>query len=165
MNMASLWKLPVVFVLEHNQFGLTVHHSVQSAVSDLSLRGAGYAIPSEIVDGNDAVAVYQAVSKAVDRARRGEGPTLIEAKTYRIEGFSTSDMGGYQSDEDIKAWKERDPIKVSFDALKGEVGEEKLIAIDKEATAEVDAAVEKALSDPYPTFELHPASAAYSEAR
>ncbi|MFD1199905.1 thiamine pyrophosphate-dependent dehydrogenase E1 component subunit alpha [Brucella gallinifaecis] len=165
MNMASLWKLPVVFVLEHNQFGLTVHHSVQSAVSDLSLRGAGYAIPSEIVDGNDAVAVYRAVSKAVDRARRGEGPTLIEAKTYRIEGFSTSDMGGYQSDEDIKAWKKHDPIKISFDALKGEVGEDKLIAIDKEATAEVEAAVEKALSDPYPTFELHPASAAYSEAR
>ncbi|OBZ94800.1 hypothetical protein ADU59_13330 [Pararhizobium polonicum] len=165
MNIASLWKLPVVFILEHNQFGLTVHHSVQSVVSDLSIRGAGYNIPSEIVDGNDAVAVYRAVSTAVDRARRGEGPTLIEAKTYRIEGFSTSDMGGYQLDEDIKAWKARDPIKVSFDALKAEVGEDKLAAIDEAATAVVAAAVERALADPYPTFELHPASAAYSEAR
>lgn len=165
MNIASLWKLPIIFMLEHNQYGLTVHHSVQSVVEDLSIRGAGYNIPSEIVDGNDAVAVFRAVSTAAVRARRGEGPTLIEAKTYRWEGFSTSDMGGYQSEGDLKAWKERDPILVSYNALKGEVGEERLRTIDAEATATVNKAIEQALSDPFPTFELHPASAAYSEAR
>lgn len=92
MNMASLWKLPVVFVLEHNQFGLTVDTDMQSPVDDISIRAAGYAMPSVIVDGNDVVAVYRAVAEMTERARRGEGPGMVEAKTYRLEGFSTSDM-------------------------------------------------------------------------
>ena len=164
MNMAGLWKLPMVFVLEHNQYGLTVHHSVQSPVENLSIRGAGYAIPSEIVDGNDVVAVYRAVSAAVDRARRGEGPTIIEAKTYRWEGFSTSDMGGYQSDTDMAAWKARDPIKLSHESLLAELGEEKLAAIDKSATDEVNEAIEKALAAPLPTFSVFEKTSPYAEA-
>jgi acetoin:2,6-dichlorophenolindophenol oxidoreductase subunit alpha len=165
MNIASLWKLPVVFVLEHNQYGLTVHHSEQSSVEDLSIRGAGYAMPAEIVDGNDALAVYRAVTMAVERARRGEGPSLVEAKTYRLEGFSTSDMGGYQSEEDIAAWKARDPLRIARDQLTGEVGPEKLDAVEADAAHHVEEAFIAALSDPFPQFEPHPGSASYSRSR
>ncbi|ATN35990.1 hypothetical protein ACO34A_19475 [Rhizobium sp. ACO-34A] len=164
MNMAGLWRLPMVFVLEHNQFGLTVHHSVQSPVENLSMRGAGYAIPSEIVDGNDVVAVYRAVSAAVERARRGEGPTIIEAKTYRIEGFSTSDMGGYQKEEDLIAWKERDPIRISQLSLLEAVGKAKLDEIEAAAVAEVDKSVEDALAAPLPTFSVFQQTSPYAKA-
>lgn len=163
MNMAALWKLPVVFVLEHNKFGLTVPSEVQSPVEDLSVRAAGYNMPSEIVDGNDPVAVYRAVATMVDRARRGEGPGMVEAKTYRWEGFSTSDMGGYQAPEEIAEWKTRDPILKAFEALKAEIGEARLKEIDATVTAEVQEAFDRALSDPFPEFELHSASAAYTE--
>jgi TPP-dependent pyruvate/acetoin dehydrogenase alpha subunit len=164
MNMASLWKLPVVFVLEHNQFGLTVPSNVQSPVEDLSVRAAGYAMPAEIVDGNDAVAVYRAVAAMVERARQGAGPGLVECKTYRMEGFSTSDMGGYQKPEDLAAWKARDPLTVSRNALLGEVGEEKLAAIEAAAKAEVEAAFAAALADPMPEFAVDEACNPYSEA-
>lgn len=164
MNIAALWKLPVIFVLEHNQFGLTVHHTVQSPVADLSIRGAGYDIPSAIVDGNDVVAVYQAVSTAVDRARRGLGPSIVEAKTYRLEGFSTSDMGGYQSEEEIAEWRLKDPILRSFDMLKAEVGEDRLKQIDLEATAQVEAATAQTLADPLPAVGMTITTTAYSGA-
>lgn len=165
MNMAGLWKLPVVFVLEHNGFGLTVPSEVQSPVPNLSVRAAGYAMPAEIVDGNDAVAVYRAVGAMVDRARRGEGPGLVECKTYRVEGFSTSDMGGYQKPEDIAAWKARDPLRISRAALLADgVGEERLAALETAAKEEVDAAFAAALSDPFPTFEPDAACNPYGEA-
>lgn len=162
MNIAALWKLPVVFVLEHNEYGLTVHHTRQSSVPDLAVRAAGYGMPGETIDGNDVVAVYRAVAEAVARARRGEGPSLIEAKTYRLEGFSTSDVGGYQPEPEIEAWKQRDPIVLSRQALLHAVGEEQLAATERDAAAEIEAAFEAALADPFPAFEVHPASAAYS---
>lgn len=162
MNMAGLWKLPLVFVLEHNQFGLTVHHTVQSPVADLSLRAAGYAMPAEIVDGNDAMAMYRAAATAVERARRGEGPTLIEAKTYRMQGFSTSDMGGYQSEADLAAWRARDPLAVSRRALVDSVSAQRLDDLEAAAIAEVDAAVEEALAAPPPSFELFTRSSPYA---
>ena len=163
MNMAGLWKLPVVFVLEHNQFGLTVPTEVQSPVPDLSIRAAGYGIPSEIVDGNDAVAVYRAVGAMVDRARRGEGPGMVECKTYRLEGFSTSDMGGYQKPEDIAAWRARDPLVVSRNALIDAVGEARLAEVERDAKAEVDEAFALALADPVPVFAIDEPSNPYSE--
>lgn len=163
MNIAALWKLPVVFMLEHNHYGLTVHHTAQSSIEDLSVRGAGYGIPSVIVDGNDVLAVYQAAAQAVARARAGDGPSLIEAKTYRVEGFSTSDMGGYQDPAQIAYWRERDPIRVSFEQLKQEVGEARLLEIDRQATDDIRNAVDAALSDPFPTFEVFAGSLAYSE--
>lgn len=163
MNIAALWKLPVVFVLEHNQYGLTVHHSEQSSVPDLSIRGAGYRIPAQTIDGNDVVAVYVAAAKAVHRARDGEGPTLIEAKTYRIEGFSTSDTGGYQDAAELSRWRSRDPILNTYRVLKDSVGDSRLKAIDEQATAEVAQAFAKALGDPFPAFEAHAPSAAYVE--
>jgi acetoin:2,6-dichlorophenolindophenol oxidoreductase subunit alpha len=165
MNMAGLWKLPVVFVLEHNQFGLTVPSAVQSPIEDLSIRAAGYAMPAVIVDGNDAVAVYRATAAMTERARRGEGPGLIECKTYRLEGFSTSDMGGYQKREDIAAWRARDPLTISRRALMDELGEARLRDLEASAKAEADAAFAAALSDPFPIFEVDAACNPYGEAR
>ncbi len=165
MNMAGLWKLPVIFLLENNQYGLTVRQEVQSPVADLSIRAAGYAMPGEIVDGNDAEAVYRAVAEAAARARRGEGPTLIEAKTYRAKGFSTSDMGGYQSEEEMAPWLARDPIKLSGEKLAALIGVDAVSVIEAEAKAEVLKAFEVALADPMPTFEIHAPSAAYSESK
>ncbi len=161
MNMAALWKLPVIFVLEHNEYGLTVHSSEQSSVADLSVRGAGYGIPSCIVDGNDIEAVYAASVEAIARARRGEGPTLIEAKTYRWEGFSTSDMGGYQDAADLAKWKALDPIPRCREQLLA-AGATGLEAIEQQAREEIETAFERALSDPFPTFELHLDSGAYA---
>ncbi|WP_417719967.1 thiamine pyrophosphate-dependent dehydrogenase E1 component subunit alpha [Salipiger sp.] len=162
MNMAGLWKLPVIFVLEHNRFGLTVPTEVQSAVSDFTLRAAGYGMPGVAVDGNDAVAVWRATAEAAERARRGEGPTLIVAETYRVEGFSTSDMGGYQSPEEIAAWKARDPIRIAFDALAPAFGAERLEALRADAVAEMQAAFAEAFAAPFPEFEVDTACAPYS---
>jgi TPP-dependent pyruvate/acetoin dehydrogenase alpha subunit len=163
MNMAGLWKLPVIFLLENNQFGLTVRQEVQSATMDLSSRGQGYNMPAVVVDGNDAQAVYRAVAEAAARARRGEGPTLIEARTYRVEGFSTSDMGGYQSPEDVAAWRARDPITLLQQALAPEIGADAAAAIVADAVRDMEAAFEQALNDPLPSFEIHAPSSAYTE--
>ncbi len=164
MNIAGLWKLPVIFLLENNQYGLTVRQEVQSPIPDLYTRAAGYGMPGEVVDGNDAVAVYRVVAKAAERARRGEGPTLIEAKTYRMAGFSTSDMGGYQTEEEMKPWLKRDPIKLSAAVLAKLIGKDEITEIDKAATEEMKQAFEVALADPLPKFEIHAPSSAYSEA-
>jgi len=162
MNMASLWKLPVIFLLENNQYGLTVRQEVQSAVRDLADRAAGYAMPGEIVDGNDPVAVFRAVATAAGRARRGEGPTLIEAKTYRVQGFSTSDTGGYQTDEEIAPWRARDPIGISAATLAGLIGADRVAGIEAAAIDEMERAFEQALADPFPAYEPHAASGAYA---
>jgi TPP-dependent pyruvate/acetoin dehydrogenase alpha subunit len=161
MNIAALWKLPVVFVLEHNGYGLTVAASAQSSIEDLSIRAAGYAMPGVTIDGNDAVGVYRTTAAAVARARRGEGPSLIECKTYRMTGFSTSDMGGYQPQEEMAAWSEKDPIRRSFGQLRDAIGEDRLGSLAEAAKAEVEAAFGLALADPYPAFEAHAPSNPY----
>lgn len=163
MNMASLWKLPVIFLLENNQYGLTVRQEVQSPVEDLCIRAAGYGMPGLKVDGNDPVAVYRAVAEAAARARRGDGPTLIEAKTYRMQGFSTSDMGGYQSEAEMAPWRDRDPIMISAAALKDLIGADAVAKITADAEDEIQAAFAQALADPFPTYEFHAPSSAYAE--
>ncbi|WP_146619922.1 thiamine pyrophosphate-dependent dehydrogenase E1 component subunit alpha [Acuticoccus sediminis] len=165
MNMAGLWKLPVVFVLEHNHYGLTVPTEVQSAVDDFALRAPGYGMPVETVDGNDAVAVYRATADMADRARRGEGPGLIVANTYRVEGFSTSDMGGYQDPEVIAKWREHDPIRIAFDALEPTFGAERLTEMREAAAREIAEAFEAAFEAPFPTFAVDAASAPYTAAQ
>jgi acetoin:2,6-dichlorophenolindophenol oxidoreductase subunit alpha len=163
MNIAGLWKLPVIFLLENNQYGLTVRQEVQSPVEDLFIRAEGYGMPGLKVDGNDPVEVYRAVSKAAARARHGDGPTLIEAKTYRMEGFSTSDMGGYQSETEMAPWRARDPIQISAAALTPLIGAEAVSKIADDAEAEIQAAFAQALADPFPVFEFHAPSGAYAE--
>lgn len=163
MNMAGLWKLPVIFLLENNQYGLTVRQEVQSAVTDLYRRAEGYGMPGLAVDGNDPVAVYRAVAEAAARARRGDGSTLIEAKTYRMQGFSTSDMGGYQSEAEMAPWRARDPIAMSAATLTPLIGAEAVARIAAEAEAEIQAAFAQALADPFPVYEFHAPSGACAE--
>ncbi len=112
LNMASLWNLPVIFVCENNMYAMSVPWANASKTPDVAGRAAGYGMPGEVVDGMDVLAVRGSVVKAAERARRGEGPTLIEAKTYRWYGHSHSDPRAYRTREEEAEWKKRDPITV-----------------------------------------------------
>jgi len=112
LNMASLWDLPVVFVVENNQYAMSVPWAKASKLPNIADRASAYGIPGQVVDGMDALAVRSAVATAVDRARRGDGPSIVEAKTYRWYGHSHSDPRAYRTREEEAAWKKRDPILV-----------------------------------------------------
>ncbi|GAC1358537.1 MAG: thiamine pyrophosphate-dependent dehydrogenase E1 component subunit alpha [Herpetosiphon sp.] len=107
---ASLWRLPIIFVCENNHYAMSLPVAMGVPTTDISDRAAAYGIPGLTVDGNDLPAVYQASAAAVDRARSGQGPTLIESKTYRWRGHSKSDRNLYRTQDEIQLWKERDPI-------------------------------------------------------
>ena len=112
LNMASLWKLPVIFIVENNKYAMSVPWAKSSALENAADRACAYGIPGEIVDGMDVLEVRHTVSQAIARARKGEGPSLIEAKTYRYYGHSHSDPRAYRTKEEEKEWKDRDPITV-----------------------------------------------------
>lgn len=116
-NLASIWTLPVVFLCENNGFGMSMPTSKALSVERVAQRAAGYTIPGTTIDGNDILAVYSAVSEAVARARCGEGPVLIECITYRMKGHFIADQGAYQSRDDLKQWRERDPLRRFQDYL------------------------------------------------
>ena len=118
LNMASLWDLPVVFVVENNLYAMSVPWAKASKLPDIADRACAYGIPGEVVDGMDVLQVRLAVSRAVTRARQGKGPSLIEAKTYRYFGHSHSDPRAYRTREEEQAFKDRDPIFVLQDAMK-----------------------------------------------
>lgn len=107
---ASLWRLPIIFVCENNHYAMSLPVAMGVPTQDISARAAAYDIPGVTVDGNDLTAVYQASASAVDRARTGRGPSLIESKTYRWRGHSKSDRNLYRTQDEIQMWKERDPI-------------------------------------------------------
>jgi acetoin:2,6-dichlorophenolindophenol oxidoreductase subunit alpha len=112
INMAAVWHLPVIFLCENNGYGITTPLSAVTLVTDIASKAAAYGIPGVIVDGQDVLAVYEVVQTAVQRARRGDGPTLVEAKTYRFEEHAVH-MGrdlGYRSQEEIAEWRMRDPL-------------------------------------------------------
>ena len=116
MNLASIWKLPVIFLCENNQYAVTTHFSDVVAVENISDRASAYNMPGVLVDGQDVVAVYEATREAVARARDGDGPALIEARTYRYEEHSEG-LGrilreSYRSEEEVEKWRERDPINL-----------------------------------------------------
>jgi len=117
LNMASTWDLPVIFVVENNLYGMSVPFKKVTKLPDIASRACAYGIPGETVDGMDVLAVRSVVAKAVERARRGEGPSLIEAKTYRWYGHSHSDPRAYRTREEEAEWKKRDPITVMKDNL------------------------------------------------
>jgi len=109
--MASIWALPIVFLCENNQYAMSMPVQKAFNIENISQRAAAYGLPGVTVDGNDPLAVYAAVSEAAARARRGEGATLVEAKTYRYKGHSKSDKQAYRSREEVRFWQEnRDPI-------------------------------------------------------
>jgi pyruvate dehydrogenase E1 component alpha subunit len=110
LNLASVWDLPVVYLCENNQYGMSMAIKKSARVERLSQRACSYGIPGLTVDGNDVLAVYEAVFQAVERARRGEGPSLVEVITYRWRGHSKSDRQVYRTREELKEWQGRDPI-------------------------------------------------------
>lgn len=153
-NMAALYKLPVVFVCENNLYGEFTAQERHQAVVNVADRASGYGMPGVVVDGMDAVAVFEAAGEAVARARRGEGPTLVEAKTYRFyDHVGVKGMGiGYRSEEEVARWRERDPI-ATFEAALGEAGVLDAAgarAVHERTAAEVREAVAFAEGSPMP---------------
>lgn len=152
LNLASVWKLPVVFVCENNQYGMSGPAHKMVSVADVAQRAAAYSMPGSSLDGNDLPAVYDAVSAAVAQARAGGGPSLVECKTYRIKGHSKSDANRYRSREEIDDWRRRDPIP-RFRSYLTEVvavAPTELDTAEQEARRAVEAAVGFAEASPDP---------------
>jgi TPP-dependent pyruvate/acetoin dehydrogenase alpha subunit len=151
MNMAAVRSLPVVFVCENNLYAEFTPMGEATAGGDIAGRAAAYGVPSAVVDGNDLWAVHDAAAEAVARARGGEGPTLLECRTYRHYGHSKSDPAPYRTKEEVEDWLERDPLKIARPRLLDEgLTEEQVAAVEAAITAELDQAVENALAAPYP---------------
>lgn len=153
LNMAAIWKLPVIFVCENNGYGMSTSTARSTAVANIADRAVGYSMPGVIVNGNDFSAVAEASTTAVERARRGEGPTLIECKTYRHRGHSKSDRNRYRTKEEIEEWKAmRDPISLFEAELQqfGVIDEAGLAALQKLVAEEIALGIEFAQSSPAP---------------
>ncbi len=152
LNMASLWDLPVVFVVENNMYAMSVPWAKASKLPNVADRACAYGIPGEVVDGMDALAVRGVVLHAVERARKGEGPTLIEAKTYRWYGHSHSDPRAYRTKDEEAAWKQRDPIRVMKDGLEvvGLLREPEYDQLDTAVQEKLDKAMSYSESSPEP---------------
>jgi pyruvate dehydrogenase E1 component alpha subunit len=157
LNLAAVWKLPVVFVCENNGFGEFTPMQTVTSVKDIAVRAKAYDIPGHIVDGNDVLEVYGYASEAVARARAGEGPTLLECKTYRWEGHVVGEeaflgAGAYRTEQEVSEWKARCPL-IRFDKFAAESGKISLAdlqRIRKETEAELDEAVKFARESPLP---------------
>ena len=152
INLAATWKLPAVFVCENNLYGFSTHYMRTMAIEDIADRGAGYGIPGVAVDGMDVLAVYEAAGEAVQRARAGGGPTLIECKTYRFRGHSRMEKPNYRTEEELERWQKRDPVMRFPEYLRTELGvaDDEIAAIDREAEAEMEATVRFAEQSPDP---------------
>ena len=157
LNLAAIWNLPVIFVLENNGYAWTTSTANTLAIEDLSVRATGYGIPGETVDGNDVIEVLEATMRATDRARRGDGPTLLECKTYRIMGHhgpSMDDDLGYRTQEEIEMWKGRDPIKSFRKRLVKRGLRKEVETVEAESRSIISAAVKFALVSPFPSAEM-----------
>jgi TPP-dependent pyruvate/acetoin dehydrogenase alpha subunit len=143
LNMAALWKLPVVYVCENNQYALSMTVSESSAVPNLAERARAYNIPGVQVDGNDVVAVYLAAQNAVARARNGQGPTLLECITYRVRGHARFEAAGYRQASEVEAWQALDPIlRLRQSLLENELASQaELDGMQTEVEAEIQAAI------------------------
>lgn len=160
LNLAAVWKLPVIYLCENNQYAVMTSIKQSAAVENIADRAAAYGMPGVIVDGQDALVVHQVVSEAVTRARKGEGPTLVEAKTYRYRehaefGGLDVAMPSYREADEVAEWTERDPIPAfrGWLAADGGVSEADIEAVEQEVHAEVDDAVDFARKAPFPDAE------------
>lgn len=153
LNLASIWKLPVVFLCENNGYAITVSIKDVIAIPDIATRAAAYGMPGHIVDGQDALAVYETVRAAVERARAGEGPSLVEAKTYRfVEHAPGLSHVHYRSEEEVEQWKQRDPIALFRRQMidRDLLAAADLDAAEDEVAAELEDAVRFAEASPFP---------------
>jgi acetoin:2,6-dichlorophenolindophenol oxidoreductase subunit alpha len=156
LNLAAVWRLPVVFVCENNLYmEYTPIGAVTAVPNPAADRAAAYGLESILIDGNDPDAVYKTAVRAFARARSGEGPSLVEAVTYRHGGHSRADPGAYRPDDEVKAWMARDPVSTYRARLLGlGATEEILAAVEREALRKVDEATEVAKASPPPGLEL-----------
>lgn len=152
LNAAAIWNLPVIFVCENNLYGASTPIQMTCKLDNIADRAAAYGMSGEVVDGNDVFAVNEAASRAVKRARCGEGPTLLELKTYRIGGHSRNDACGYRPKEEEKMWMEREPLRRcrTYILENGLADEEKIGQIEKKVMEEIEDAIEYARSSPEP---------------
>ena len=153
MNFGGVWKLPLIYFIENNQWAISVPRSAQSAAKTLAQRALGYGISALQVDGNDVLAVYQGVKEAVDRARRGDGATVVEAVTYRLGHHTTADDASrYRSEAEVETWKKKDPLArfKKYLLAKGYLNDEDDARIQQEAGARVQRAVDEYESFPKP---------------
>jgi acetoin:2,6-dichlorophenolindophenol oxidoreductase subunit alpha len=151
LNMAKVFSLPAIFVCENNFYGEFTPMASVTAGSDIAGRARAYDMPSAVVDGNDLWAVYGSAAGAVERARSGGGPTLLECQTYRHYGHSKSDPAPYRPKHEVEEWLARDPLKIARARLLEEgVTEEQIATAEETASAVIDQAVDEALAAPYP---------------
>lgn len=152
LNLASVWKLPIVFFIENNLYGMSTPISNHMNIENISDRSASYGIPGLTIDGNDFLEVYNVVTKAARYARAGKGPVLVEAKTYRYNGHSKCDQQAYRSKEEVQEWMEKDPIlKLKVYLQENRVFTDKQIqTIEDEAKNSIENAVEFAMNSPEP---------------
>lgn len=163
INMAAAWDLPCIYVIENNLYGISVDIRDVTNTPDLAVRAQAYNIPGVVVDGMDVVAVYEAAKKTVERARKGEGPTLIECKTYRWQGHHVGDPATYRkrrSETEKEDWMKKDPIPALKEAVlkAGIASEEDFDKLDRLVEDEIQAAVQFAVDSEYP-----PAEDAYTD--
>jgi TPP-dependent pyruvate/acetoin dehydrogenase alpha subunit len=152
VNLAACWKLPVVYVIENNGYAESTQITSTCRLTNVADRAIGYGIPGVTVDGNDVLAVYEAVGEAVARARRGEGPSIVECKTYRHHGHFEGDPLNYRTDKEVDEWKAKDPI-VKFREKLAEMGvlsKADADKIDQEINKEIEDAVKFAEESPLP---------------
>ena len=152
LNMAGVMKLPIVYVCDNNCYAMSVPQTCAMAIENIAIRAEGYGFPGIMVDGNDVLAVYEATQKAIVRARKGEGPTLIECKTYRWMGHSINDPGVYRSAEEVAAWKEKCPVRRFENYLREKkiLNDAKVQDVYKKVNEEIEEAVRFAESSPLP---------------
>jgi len=155
LNMAAIWGLPVIYICENNLYGMSVSVKRAFPFEDIAERARGYNIPGVIADGMDVLNIKEVVGGAVERARRGEGPTLVECKTYRYYGHSRSDPRAYRTRDEEKAWRARDPVKNFEDKLveKRVITPEKVKELEDFVAKEVQEAEEFMLNSPYPSVQ------------
>jgi pyruvate dehydrogenase E1 component alpha subunit len=150
LNLAAVFNLPVIFMLENNHYAVSTRIECSAGDCNLAGRGPAFGIPGICVDGNDAVDVYQETKKAAERARKGEGPTLIEASTYRHGGHHVNDPGLYMPRDELEEWKAKDPVFVLREHINND---KKINAIEKEVDLEMIEAIEFGKNSPKPSVE------------
>ena len=155
LNMAAAWKLPVLYIIENNLYGISVDIREVTGLTNLSTRAKGYGIPGISIDGNDVELVYNTVKDAAEYVRSGNGPMIVELMTYRTKGHHVGDPGKYKNPEEQEAWLKRDPIKLLKEKLLNTRGvkEEELAEIEAQVEKELAEAKEYAENDPYPDIE------------
>jgi TPP-dependent pyruvate/acetoin dehydrogenase alpha subunit len=152
LNLAAIWDLPVIFVLENNQYAVSSPIEEMSRIPDLHKRAEGYGVPAYLVDGNDVLAVYEKTAEAINMCRADEGPVMIEAKTYRHGGHHVNDPGLYMPKDKLEYYKDHDPVKIAREHLMkcGDCAEQDVAGIEEQADQIMHEAIEFAKNSPYP---------------